>query len=743
MVVSNQANIEDIKNSIKEYYSNLFNENDKRTGNKPYFFDMMKDITNIDTDNNYKFNQFIKNCFNLNISESTTDDVTTTISNIDTTSFSSINEIHSHINAVSIIIDIIDAYKNFMDVNRDYKDKLISIIGIKLKSSNYINSGKIENVSTGDNQGNYLILNIRSYTGGDVLNQNDLTLKDVGTGIAADVSEGTAAAIPAVKTYVKDGYSHSEFVKEDAYYFQNRKIINNLIYFLLNISQSAIKIEIYTLYYYFNIVKCYMLLSCASTNIGINDIGTSVTDSSTYNCINLTNDTYNSVLSGVSTKQATYIDDNAIEKKNKEALITEYIAVKEHVFNRINYLQKSFFIDNNKINNLDDKIFNFKIKYSDSININKDTIEIILDFADSQNADSINNINNNEENKKFLIKYYYLYDIDNNKYFKIKELFLNKITIEAKYNTNTQTKYSEIPSLPSYITDIPTSENDINLTNYIFIKSNFVTLKKDYYYNKNTLYNINNNIKTNSLKLNSLKHKYEYNKNLDDNLNNQINAIYAILAVLGIVFIGVIISNIDEKIKRSFTMIFGGILLLLIIIFYILNRKNKIEEGFGLNEDLGNFNKNNKHEYILNQLIIFNNQSKLFINLLKTHIKSVDSLDLYNDLFNIMNREKRDKKNISDVLAHKKSVGSAHIDVFKYEYHNKQVFINTLLFSTLCIISLYMLYNMNPNIDSNLIMFLIVLLTIIILTYYLINTNSLVHTKSSQYYWGPMNLNEE
>jgi len=736
MVVSNQANIEDIKNSIREYYSNLFDENDKSAGgvDKPYFFDMMKDITNIDTENNnYKFNQFIKKCFNLDISESNADGVTTTISNIDTTSFNSINEIHSHINAVSIIIDIIDAYKNFINVNRDYKDRLLNIIGIKLKYSS-INSGIIE-----DNQGNYLSLNINSYEGsGD----NDLILKDEGTGIAASAG---IIAIPAVKTYVKEGFSYSNFTDSDSYYTQNSNIIKNLIYFLLNISNSAIKIEIYTLYYYFNIVKCYMLLSCASTNIGINDIGSSVTNYTTYNCINLTNNDNSSVLSGVSTKQTLYTNDNSINKKNKDELIAEYITVKEHVFNRINYLQKGFFIDNNKFDNLDNKIFNFKIKYSDSININRDTIEIKLDFLNLSSVDdkdAINNIYNNEDQRKFLIKYYYLYDKINNKYFKIKGLSQNKITIEAKYYTNTQTNYSMIPSLPSDIT-VPTSESSRDLNDLIFIKSNFVTLKKDFYDNKNTLYNINNNIKTNSLKLNSLKHKYEYNKNLDDNLNNQINAIYAILAVLGIVFIGVIISNIDEKIKRSFTMIFGGIILLLIIIFYILNRKNKIEEGFGLNEDLGNFNKENKHEYILNQLIIFNNQSKLFINLLKTHIKSVDSLDLYNDLFNIMNREKRDKGNISDVLAHKKSVGSAHIDVFKYEYHNKQVFINTLLFSTLCIISLYMLYNMNQNIDSNLIMFLIVLLTIIILTYYLINTNSLVHTKSSQYYWGPMNLNEE
>lgn len=737
MVVSNQANIEDIKNSIKEYYDNLFNENDKKTNSKPYFFDMMKDIRNIDDNNNYKFNQFIKNCFNINIDESTSaSGVRTIVSNIDTTTYTSINEIHSHINAVNIIINIIEAYKNYIDVNRDYKDKLNNIIGIKLKLSNYINSGKIESETTGDNPGSYLILNIRSFVDGVEENKNDLIIKDTGSGTGTD----------AIKTYLNSTILHSDFNNTDDYFVQNRNIINNLIYFLLNISESVIKIEIYTLYYYFNIVKCYMLLSCASTNIGINDIGPSVTDSTIYNCINLTNDRHTFVLSGESTRQDIYTDDNSIIKKNKEELISEYITVKEHVFNRINYLQQSFFIDNNKIDNLDSKIFNFKIKGSDSTNINNDTIEVVLDFSELNTDDNnliINNINNDEDKKKFLIKYYYLYDIDNNKYFKIKDLSVNKITIEAKYSNNSQEKYNNIPSLPSSII-IPSSTNiNIDLNNYIFIKSNFITLKKDYYNNKNTLYNINNNIKTNSLKLNSLKHKYEYNKNLDDNLNNQINAIYAILAILGIVFIGVIISNIDQKIKRSFTMIFGGIILLLIIIFYILNRRNKIEEGFALNEDLMGFNKDNKHEYILNQIVIFNNSSKLLINLLKTHIKSVDSLDLYNDLFNIMNREKRDKSNISDVLAHKKSVGSAHIDVYKYEYHNKQVFINTLLFSTLCIISLYMLYNMNPGIDSNLIMFLIVLLIIIILTYYLLNTNSLVHTKSSQYYWGPMNISEQ
>lgn len=695
---SNTDNLK-IKDSLEEYYTSLFKEEDKRelVNNTPYFFDTMKNIALIN-DNDFAFNNFISQCINYNIGKTNADNNEMLKILSDT---SKINDIQKFINTVSVILDILEAYKKFINENANYMSSLSNLASIKLSPSTTGLNTYFFNTVTKE-----LELKIISFS----TNNNNIFT----------IISGETSQIVNKSSHVYISFTETPVLQ------QSKDIINNLLYFLMNISPQNAKIEVYCLYYYYKLVKCYMLLTCSSTNIAINNISSSAT----LNNIRLTNTSSSgseiSIFTSSETLLGDYTDD---DKRTASVLKSEYSVVLSYVFNELSQLQSFFFTNpNSNLISLENKLYNFTINNTENP---EDTKVIKLKYI----VDDIDTIVNTDDKIKILKSNYYIFK-DNN-YYKIIDI--NKtdktIIIKARYSTYTSPDAAELPPLPTTI--LSTTTGDQNMDECTFVDSNFVTLKKDYYYNKEKLYDINNNIKSNTINLNSVKRNYDDNKTIDDTLNTQITIVHVILGIIGVVFILLLISNINNGIKKLVSMAFVGIILLLMIVLYLMNSTYKtIEEGFAT----GEITEGNKIQFLNEKYSTFNAQAKLYINTMKLNIKNVDSADIYDDLLNIMEREKYDKQNISNLLDHKRILGKSYIDVYKYDYYNKQIYINTILVSGLFIVLLYLIYIMNPKIEKNLLVFVGLILFIIIVTYYLINTNIKVHSKSSQYYWGPMDL---
>jgi undecaprenyl pyrophosphate phosphatase UppP len=694
------SSIDSINSLLAEYYSSLFEEVDKTEKSSyktPYFFDIMKDIKNVDN-TDFKFNQFIKQCvyYTIGTDGNNNDmlDIITTGNNADT---DKINDAHTYIYTVCSIIDILEAYKNYIDTNKNYLTSIPAFVSIKL-SKGTTNTGSFNKDTK------TLDLKIQSFPANS---ETSIFTK------AANGNYQIVNKIDAVYISPTDGDALS----------QSQSIIKNLLYFLLNISSKNAKVEVYCLYYYYEVMRCYILLTCASTNIAINDM------SSTGRIHGIKFDTSSTI----------YVSDdyNADSDSRTPAdILSQYTNTRKFVFDKLVDLQNNFTVGESRL--LVNKAFNFNI---DPVTDEK-TTSIVLKYT----GDDIVTINDSiltEYKKKDLIDNYYIYN--NNKYYKITSIDTNTniLTITAKYASNSDINYRDIPTLPSNIT---VADGGV-ISGSTFVESNFVTLKKDYYDNKDNLYDINNSIKTNTLKLNTVKHKYEYNKNMDDTLNTQIMAIHIILGIIAIVFTGVIMSNIDNELKKQIIIVIAGLILLVIIVIYILNSKSKVEEGFAVVIDddgllLADTTSADKINYLNSKYTTFNAQVEIFFNVMKTYIKNVDSVDIYDDLLNIMDREKYEKQNIANLIGHKSSLGKSHIDVYKYDYFNKQIYINTILVSALSVITLYIVYTMNPKIEKNLLVFIGIIVLIIIMAYYIINTNMKVHSNSSMYYWSPMDINK-
>lgn len=697
---SNTDNLK-IKDSLEEYYTSLFKEENKREllNNTPYFFDTMKNIALIN-DNDFAFNNFISQCINYNIGKTNANnnEMLKILSDK-----SKINDIQKFINTVSVILDILEAYKKFIDENANYMSSLSNLASIKLSASTTGLNTYFFNIETKE-----LELKIISFS---TNNNNIFTI----------ISDETSQIVN------KSSHVYISFT-ENPVLQQSKDIIKNLLYFLMNISPRNAKIEVYCLYYYYKLVKCYMLLTCSSTNIAINDISSSAI----LDNIRLTNTSSSGSEISIFTSSETLLGDYTNDdKRTASVLKSEYSVVLSYVFNELSQLQSSFFTNpNSNLISLENKLYNFTINNTENP---EDTKVIKLKYTDTDEND-INNIVNTDNKIKILKRSYYIFK-DNN-YYKIIDIDTDKkfLTIKARYEGNTSPDAANLPPLPS---SISFQTDDQNMDECTFVDSNFVTLKKDYYDNKEKLYDINNNIKSNTINLNSVKRNYDDNKTIDDTLNTQITIVHVILGIIGVVFILLLISNINNGIKKLVSMAFVGIILLLMIVLYLMNSTYKtIEEGFAT----GDITEDNKIQSLNEKYSTFNSQAKLYIDTMKLNIKNIDSADIYNDLLNIMEREKYDKQNISNLLDHKRILGKSYIDVYKYDYYNKQIYINTILVSGLFIVLLYLIYIMNPKIEKNLLVFVGLILFIIIVTYYLINTNIKVHSKSSQYYWGPMDL---
>ena len=95
-----------------------------------------------------------------------------------------------------------------------------------------------------------------------------------------------------------------------------------------------------------------------------------------------------------------------------------------------------------------------------------------------------------------------------------------------------------------------------------------------------------------------------------------------------------------------------------------------------------------------------------------------------------------EKLYLNDVLYSKKSDSEMNVDVLKYENKNYDVYIVCILFLALIMVGSYTVNIYTDNKYMDLLILIMVILFVCLFTYFVLYTNRIVRTVSTNYYWG-------
>jgi uncharacterized Tic20 family protein len=253
---------------------------------------------------------------------------------------------------------------------------------------------------------------------------------------------------------------------------------------------------------------------------------------------------------------------------------------------------------------------------------------------------------------------------------------------------------------------------------------------------------------------------YELHKSKNNLLFNQTMSYVVIIAIIISVLIIVNIAGVEKSLIKSVTLVCFGAIILLFMSYYITNTLY-IEEGFSNSDykgyelcpssrciitsgtEIGNLKKENsntilqeKKDYVKNYL---NDNAKnliILINLIKPTIVNDSLKDNSTKLVTMSNNIYNEKKYVKDVLSNKKSDSDMNLDVLRYENKNYDVYIVCILFLSLILISAYTINIYTDNKYLDLLILIITILIVCLFTYFILYTNRIVRTVSTNYYWG-------
>ena len=253
---------------------------------------------------------------------------------------------------------------------------------------------------------------------------------------------------------------------------------------------------------------------------------------------------------------------------------------------------------------------------------------------------------------------------------------------------------------------------------------------------------------------------YELHKSKNNLLFNQTISYVVIIAIIISVLIIVNIAGVEKSLIKSVTLVCFGAIILLFMSYYITNTLY-IEEGFSnsdytgyelcpvshctntaTNEANGLIKENNdkilqnKKDYVVNFLNDNAKELIILINLVKPTIVNDSLKDNNTKLVTISNNIYNEKKYVKDVLSNKKSDSDMNLDVLRYENKNYDVYIVCILFLSLILISAYTINIYTDNKYLDLLILIITILVVCLFTYFILYTNRIVRTVSTNYYWG-------
>jgi hypothetical protein len=325
----------------------------------------------------------------------------------------------------------------------------------------------------------------------------------------------------------------------------------------------------------------------------------------------------------------------------------------------------------------------------------------------------------------------------------------NDIPINLYNNLN---KSSEATSIQDKVYIVKITSEDID-KDYNNIVSNTDTVEQ--------------NINMYKTKIKNNTTLYELHKSRNNLLYNQVLSYLIIVAILISILVIINIANVEKPLIKSITL---GCLVVIIILFmsyYIMNTLY-IEEGFTISNnnyigydlcpatckesdasavpDKENENNptflSNKRNYVKNFLET-NAKDLMLMIILKSPSIVNDSLKGNNEkLVTISKNIYNEKLYLNDVLYSKKSDSEMNVDVLKYENKNYDVYIVCVLFLALIMVGSYTVNIYTDNKYMDLLILIMVILFVCLFTYFVLYTNRIVRTVSTNYYWGNQYENE-
>jgi hypothetical protein len=262
---------------------------------------------------------------------------------------------------------------------------------------------------------------------------------------------------------------------------------------------------------------------------------------------------------------------------------------------------------------------------------------------------------------------------------------------------------------------------------------------------------------------------YELHKSRNNLLYNQVLSYLIIVVIIISILIIINIAGVEKPLVKSITLGCFAVIIILFMSYYIMNTLY-IEEGFTSSAstytryDLCSsadckktdataatgsvVNENNiritgnKTQYVKTFL---NSNAKDLILMIILETPSIvnDSLKGNNEKLVKMSKNiYNEKKYLKDVLYSKKSDSEMNVDVLKYENKNYDVYIICVLFLALIMVGSYTVNIYTDNKYLDLLILIMVILFVCLFTYFVLYTNRVVRTVSTNYYWGNEYENE-
>jgi hypothetical protein len=376
-----------------------------------------------------------------------------------------------------------------------------------------------------------------------------------------------------------------------------------------------------------------------------------------------------------------------------------------------------------------------------------DYIKIMSMFNNNQKHEFNNNYRIKIEGTTFkAIKFTIIYDNNNKKRVEIELEQSNDIPANL---FNSLSKVSEDKPIEKHIFVVKITSQDID-KDYNNILSNTDTIEQ--------------NINMYKTKIKNNATLYELYKSQNNLLYNQVLSYLIIVSVLISVLVIVNVANVEKPLIKSITLGCFAVIIILFMSYYIMNSVY-IEESFTesgnsfvgyelcspntckISESTPSPDTNIEQEYELGILTNKKNYVKTFLDtnarelmlmmILKSPSIVNDSLKGNNEkLVSISKNLYNEKLYLNDVLYSKKSDSEMNVDVLKYENKNYDVYIICVLFLALIMVGSYTTNIYTDNKYLDLIILIMVILFICLFTYFILYTNRIVRTVSTNYYWG-------
>jgi hypothetical protein len=256
---------------------------------------------------------------------------------------------------------------------------------------------------------------------------------------------------------------------------------------------------------------------------------------------------------------------------------------------------------------------------------------------------------------------------------------------------------------------------------------------------------------------------YELHKSRNNLLYNQVLSYLIIVAVIISILVIINVANVEKPLIKSITLACLAVIIILFMSYYIMNTLY-IEEGFaeGSGSTHEGYDLCPKDTCISNGApisgIIVEEKEQAMLKRKKDFVKNFledkaeklmlmiiletpsivnDSLKGNNEkLVAISKNIYNDKLYLKDVLYSKKSDSEMNVDVLKYENKNYDTYIICVLFLALIMVGSYTINIYTDNKYLDLLILIMVILFVCLFTYFVLYTNRVVRTVSTNYYWG-------